>query len=239
MSFFSKSIRAVSDIIDEAVRNVRGRISSDVSFSEYVNEIEKEAHRLYLLEEKRVVREILLKEINPESRLKDTLQKVADIVVELSTVIANTRRSRGGMSSEYILSYALKEYGIDNEPVGRRRSKKSYYPDVAIPSKEALEKNPNGVIALAVKRTLRERWREDIPIFRHFPNAAFVCLSDSADITEGKLLDMQEEGLRVLFLPDNLYFSLKGFIEEDIKRIEVYELSYLPRWIRAKLSLLR
>jgi len=232
MSLFSKKIKAVSDIIAEAVKNVK---QDDISFSNYINEIEKEAHRLYLLEERKAIKEILLMKVNPENKLKDILEKIADIVIELSTVISNTRRSRGGISSEYILSYALKKYGIDNEPVGRKKSKRSYYPDVAIPSMEVLEKNPDKAIALAVKRTLRERWREDLSIFSHFHNAAFVCISDSTDITEGKLLDMQKEGLKVLFLPDQLYLSLKNFIEENIKQMEVYELSHLPQWIKRKL----
>jgi len=233
MSSLSKKIETVSNIIAKAVKNVK---YNDISFSNYVNKIEKEAHKLYLLEEKKAVREILLTKLNPEDKLKDILERIVDIIIELSTVISNTRRARGGISSEYILSYALKKYGINNEPIGRKKSRRSYYPDVAIPSMKALEENPDKAIALAVKRTLRERWREDLSIFSHFHNAAFVCISDSSDITKGKLIDMQKEGLKILFLPDQLYSSLRSFIKESIKQMEIYELSYLPKWIKKTLN---
>ena len=37
-------------------------------------------------------------------------------------------------------------------------------------------------VALAVKRTLRERWREDTSIFSKFKNAVFVCISEKKPI---------------------------------------------------------
>ena len=49
------------------------------------------------------------------------------------------------------------------------------------------------------------------------------------------VINAKKEGLKVLFLPDQLYLSLKNFIEENIKQMEVYELSHLPQWIKRKL----
>jgi hypothetical protein len=164
--------------------------------------------------------------------LANIVKELAKLIATLSTQIANTRRARSGKSSEYILSYALKYYsGIENEVIGNSKNKGSYYPDIAIPSKEKLINTPQKAIALAVKRTLRERWREDINIFKHYPNAAFVCISESTDITESKIKDMENEGIKVLFLPDGKYKSLQLPIKNKVKQIQIYPLSDLPDWI--------
>jgi hypothetical protein len=212
----SKDIPELKEIIKEAV----SRVEPSKDFSMYVNKIEKEAHKIYLEYEKEAIK-------------KSFLDLIADFISELSTSIANTRRSRGGKSSEYIISFALERLGIPNEVIGNKKNKnKSYYPDIAIPSYEEIEKG-NG-IALAIKRTLRERWREDTSIFK-YKKAAFVCLSDSSDITESKLLDMEKEGIKVLFLEDSLFRRYKNAIN-NLKQMEVYPLSKLPEWIESKLN---
>lgn len=223
-------IRPPEWIIKEAVNKLA--LSKNLTFSEYVNKIENKAHEIYLEEELRAIEEILLAQFKKNSSLDSIVKDLARLISNLSTVIANTRRARGGKSSEYILSYALKYYaGIDNEVIGSKSSRKSYYPDIAIPSKKDLENYPERAIALAVKRTLRERWRGDVSIFFHYPNAAFVCISESTDITKDKLKDMEKEGIKVLFLPDGRFKSLQSFIEKEIENMEVYRLSFLPKWI--------
>jgi len=204
-------------IIEEAVKKVK----PTNNFSIYVNKIEQEAHLLYLKYEKEAIKNLFL-------------DVISEFMSEISTSIANTRRSRGGKSSEYIISFALKEIGIPNEVIGNKKEEEnSYYPDIAIPSYNELKSGKG--IALAIKRTLRERWREDISIFK-FPKAAFVCLSGSSDLTVNKLLDMEKEGIKVLFIEENLFSKHKNFIESGIKQMEVYPLSKLPWWIKKNLS---
>lgn len=228
-------IRPLQEIVNDAISEIGD--PSDYSFSDYVNIIEQKAHEIYLREEKEAIKRILLERFRPVSMLGDILEHLVKLIQELSTIIANTRRSRGGGSSEYILKEALSRYaGIDSEVIGKQKGKKSYYPDLAIPSGKDLIQNPDKSIALAVKRTLRERWREDVTIFKHFPNSAFVCISEATDISNRKLEDMEKEGIKVLFLPDAIYKKHEDFIRNEIKNMKVYQLSDLPDWVRSMLS---
>jgi len=227
----SLEVRRLQEIVDDAIREISNPL--DYSFSDYVNTIERKAHEIYLQEEKQAIKQILIKKFKTDSVLGNILEDLTEFIQKLSTIIANTRRSRGGGSSEYILKEALFRYaGINSEIIGRQRGNKSYYPDLAIPSGKDLIQNPSKAVALAVKRTLRERWREDITIFKHFPNSAFVCISENTDISTRKLKDMEKEGIGVLFLPDGKYKSLQLFIKNKVKRMKIYPLSSLPDWIR-------
>lgn len=223
------SIAPIEEIIKKAISHIEN--PKDFSFSEYINQIEKKAHEIYLEEEKKAIKSKLLKKFNSNSVLKQILEELADLIQKLSVIIANTRRARAGVSSEYILREALLRYaGIESEVIGKMKGKNSYYPDIAIPSQKEL------IIALAVKRTLRERWREDISIFKYYPNSAFVCISEDTDVSEKKLKDMEIEGIKVLFLPDAVYEKHKEYIKNNIRKMKVYKLSDLPTWIRSILS---
>ncbi len=229
------NIRPLQEIVKDAISEIGD--PSAFSFSDYVNTIERKAHEIYLEEEREAIERILLEKFSPTSVLRNILKGLVNLIQELSTIIANTRRSRGGGSSEYILKEALFRYAnIESEVIGKQKGEGSYYPDLAIPSQINLNQNKHKSIALAVKRTLRERWREDVAIFNHFPNAAFVCISESTDISNRKLRDMEKEGIKTLFLPDQIYEKHESFINNNIKTMKVYKLSFLPDWIRTILS---
>ncbi len=228
-------IRPLQEIVKEAISQIENPYI--FSFSEYVNAIERKAHEIYLDEEKKAIEHVLLEKFGPTSVLGNILKGLVNLIQELSTIIANTRRARGGGSSEYILKEALFRYAnIKSEVIGRQQGEGSYYPDLAIPSRISLTENKHKSIALAVKRTLRERWREDVAIFNYFPNSAFVCISEDTDISNRKLKDMESEGIGVLFIPDLIYKKHENFISSNIKKMKVYKLSYLPVWITTILS---
>lgn len=50
----------------------------------------------------------------------------------------------------------------------RKKKKEAYLPDIAVPNWVALINDPDKAVAIAVKRTLRERWRGDTSIFLKF-----------------------------------------------------------------------
>jgi len=229
------NIRPLQEIVKDAISEIGN--PSVFSFSDYVNTIERKAHEIYLEEERRAIERILLEKFSPTSVLRNILKSLVDLIQELSTIIANTRRSRGGGSSEYILKEALARHAnIESEVIGKHKGEESYYPDLAIPSLIDLTQNKHKSIALAVKRTLRERWREDTDVFKYFPNSAFVCISEDTDISNRKLRDMEKIGIKVLFIPDNIHEKHEDFINKNIKIMKVYKLSFLPDWIRTILS---
>jgi hypothetical protein len=183
------------------------------NFSECVVKIEKEAHRIYKIEEINALKKFLEREGFPKS----FAEKLASILPDLSTTISNIRRARAGSTSEKILRKTLTALGIPCEKGKIKRG--GYRPDIVVPNNEVLKNNPEKGVAISVKRTLRERWAEDIDVFK-FPNGKFVLITPDPDFKEDKVKDMIERGMKEIYIPDTLYDS-ENFVREyrEIKRL--------------------
>lgn len=133
-------------------------------FSDVTVSLEQSAHKIYRKAERKALKSYLSK--------KGLEPKIAEKAVKLfldkglGTTIANIRRSRAGSTSEVILRTMLDAAGIKCEK-GKVKIG-GYRPDVVVPSNAELKKSKKKGIAISVKRTLRERWSEDIDVFR-FP----------------------------------------------------------------------
>lgn len=198
-------IKSVDKIIEETVKSFlkrkQARNLSDIlkkeNFSDVINEIEEEAERIYKKEEEEAVIRYL--------KDKGLIDKKADFVVRkiirnsLITSISNVRKSRGGSTAQKILAYALKELGIPCET--KSMKKKGYRPDIIIRGKG------KKVFAIAVKRTLKERWAEDTDIFRKFRESAFVLIKPDKDFSKSKAEDMMKRGMKKVYVPDKRLFS--------------------------------
>jgi len=241
----SERIKSVDEILNDAKELLKERINDSMSFSEIVNLLENLAHQVYLNEELEAIASYLkdsipaeIKAIEDKERLIDELIKhIARLVQErIASDLPNIRRARAGSSAEKILQIALKEFeGIECE-VLRKKKKEEYLPDIAVPNWEALINDPDNAVAIAIKRTLRERWREDTSIFLKFKNAVFVCISDKTDFGEDKIRAMLDEGMRVVFLPDKVYEQFKKLIVKNKAENVFYPLSYLPKFLKEILS---
>ena len=139
--------------------------------------------------------------------------------------IANTRRTRAGYTAQLILLTVLKAMKI---PCRTTRKKfKGYSPDIVIPNINALDRDENKAFVLAVKRTLRERWTEDIGVFK-FPNSAFVLIKPDKDFSPAKARDMVNNGMKRVYIPDVLYNKYKDELEKSFKGV-FKKLSDLPK----------
>ncbi len=223
------NIKSVDEIIEEAVKSFlkkkQAESLSDVlskeSFSDVINEIEEEAERIYREEEEEAVIEYL--------KNKGLIDKETDFVVRriirnsLITSISNVRKSRGGATAQKILAYALEKLGISCET--KVIKKKGYRPDIVVKGKRGK------LFAIAVKRTLKERWSEDIDIFRKFRNSAFVLIKPDKDFSKSKAKDMIERGMKKVYIPDKLYDALFNSLDESEKEsftVVFKKLSELP-----------
>lgn len=184
------------------------------SLSEVIVEIESTAHKIYLEEEMEAVNN-LLKNRGIPAREANLASEVF-IKEDLVTRLANTRRVRGGLTSERILRVVLASLGIPCEK-GRIKAK-GYRPDIAVPSNEALRKSPSKAVAIAVKRTLRERWAEDIDVFSSFKNGKFVLLLPDPDFNESKAGDMVNRGMKKVYINDGLYEQNKSFMTDEFRK---------------------
>jgi hypothetical protein len=227
-------IPSVEEILKEAVQDLLKKYNKKSpkelfelkSFSDMVNEIEERAERLYRVYEKEAIKRYLQ---NKGLIAKDVVEAINKIIDNsLLTSIANTRRARAGLSSQHILAWFLKELGI---PCQISQIKlEGYRPDITIPSDADIQMNMKKGIALAVKRTLRERWSEDIHVFK-FPNAAFVLIKPDPDFTIAKAEDMANRGMKKVYIPDTLYEKYKDELEQRFKGI-FRKLSDLPKDVK-------
>lgn len=196
--------RAINDLLNEySVLSLRELIEK-IGTSKVAVEIEKRADSIYRSEEKKALKSYLV-----DKGLSDNeATKVVDLILHeknLTKEISNIRRARAGKTAEEILIEILKAHNI---PCEKGKSFEGYRPDVIVPSKHLLDVDIGKVIAIAVKRTLRERWAEDIDVFNKFPNGKFVLLTPDPDFNEEKAQDMVKRGMREVYIPDELYNQL-------------------------------
>lgn len=221
----------VEMIINEAITNVIGKHQKNglrellisKNFSDVINEIEEEANRIYRIYERKAIERYLR---DKSLTTKDVLTAINAIIDNsLITSIANIRKARAGSSVQTILVKALSALGIKCEVA--RYEYKGYRPDIIVPSNKMLERGVEHVFVLAVKRTLRERWAEDIDVFK-FPNSAFVLIKPDPDFTPEKARDMVRRGMKNVYIPDILYDKLKDVLRKEHGTI-FKPLSQLPK----------
>ncbi len=245
MKKLSERIKSVDEILKEARELLKEKINGSTSFSEIVNLLENLAHQVYLNEELEAIASYLrdsipeeIKTIEDRDELIDRLiNHIAKLIQErIASDLPNIRRARAGSSAEKILQIALRDFeGIECE-VLKKKKKEEYLPDLAVPSWNKLMHDPDRAVAIAVKRTLRERWREDTSIFSKFKNAVFVCISDKTDFGEDKIRAMLDEGMKFVFIPDNVYEQFRELIRKNNAENVFYPLSHLPVFLKEILS---
>jgi len=213
--------RGIKKLIEETgVRSI-DELFKKISLGELLTKIEEKAEEIYRQEEKKVIREILLQNGIPP----DIVERVMEIFIDkgLATSIANTRRARAGSTAESILRTLLNKLGIPCEKCNVEIE--GYRPDIVVPSNEVLRKSPEKAVAIAVKRTLRERWAEDTDVFRKFKHGKFVLLTYDPDFNEEKVKDMISRNMQEIYIPDKLYEDNIAFVT---KYTQVRRHSQLP-----------
>ncbi|MDI9609735.1 MAG: type II restriction endonuclease [Archaeoglobales archaeon] len=222
-------IPEVGEIIEEAVKNILKNHNRETlrdlhkikSLSEMINEIESEAEGLYKKYEREAIREYIKRRELSDKNIFEVIDRMLEN--SIFTSIPNTRRSRAGSTSQLILVRVLNEIGIPCE-ISRIKFK-GYRPDIIVPSNKVFKLDPNKCFVIAVKRTLRERWAEDIDIFK-FRNSGFVLIKPDPDFTLAKARDMFERGMKRVYIPEELYEPYRS----DLEKFGIFKnISELPK----------
>ncbi len=91
--------------------------------------------------------------------------------------------------------------GIKGEtPQGKTREKLRRI-DIVVPSIEVALTTPDRAIFLTCKRTLRERWKQEVPQARL--NQRIYLITIDNELSESKAYEINEKGL-IAFIPDEL-----------------------------------
>ncbi|MFA0740790.1 MAG: hypothetical protein DFNUSKGM_000897 [Candidatus Fervidibacter sacchari] len=152
----------------------------------------------------------------------------AQLVQRLEKDLGNMRKARGGMTFERAVEKLLSTIAI---PCGRPREREAQRKleriDLVSPDVKTALNEPEQAIFLTLKRTLRERWKQEVPAAqgRHC-----WLLTIDPDISEAKADDIHHRGLKA-FAPKKVAVQLR-----QKGKIWVRSLNELPKALRKALG---
>lgn len=149
---------------------------------------------------KRELYEIIEKEDFVE-RLSQKFVEFAVLVQEFEKILGNMRKARGGKTFEKVLVKLLNYIGIKCETPAGKFKEKLKRVDIVIPSSAVALKTPDKAIFLTCKRTLRERWKQEVPQARL--NQRIYLITIDENISESKAREINQKGL-IAFIPDKI-----------------------------------
>ncbi len=147
----------------------------------------------------------------------------AILVQAMEKDLGNMRKARGGRTFELTISKLLLEIGIRNElPTGKSKEVLKRI-DVIVPGIEKAMKLPEQAAFLTCKRTLRERWKSEVPQARL--NQRFYLITIDDNLSQSKAKEINEKGL-IAFVRNDIY-------SEKFKGMSwIRKLSDLPKTLR-------
>jgi len=123
------------------------------------------------------------------------------LVQALEKDLGNMRKARGGKSFEKVVLRVLHFININAEvPHGDAKDKLRRI-DVVVPSVEIALRTPDRAIFLTCKRTLRERWKQEVPQVKL--NQRIYLLTIDKELTEKTAEDINEKGF-IAFVRDEV-----------------------------------
>ena len=123
------------------------------------------------------------------------------LVQNLEKDLGNMRKARGGKTFEKVILRLLEFIDIKAQvPKGKSREELRRI-DIVIPSIEVATKTPDRAIFLTCKRTLRERWKQEVPQARL--NQRIYLLTIDNNLSESKANEINQKGL-IAFVRDEI-----------------------------------
>ena len=165
-------------------------------------------------------REILEDNENFVKKLAEIFISFAELVQRLEKDLGNMRKARGGAIFEKSVIELLKYIGIPCQaPKGEVREKLRRV-DVVVPSEDIALNTPDKAVFITCKRTLRERWKQEVPSAG--PNQRFYLVTIDHKLSDKKVKEIGSKGL-IVYVRDELK-------EENFKNFHwVRKLSDLPK----------
>lgn len=146
------------------------------------------------------------------------------LVQNFEKVFGNMRKSRGGKNFERAVLKLLNLIDIIAEVPSGKAKEQLRRIDIVIPSIRVALETPDRAIFLTCKRTLRERWKQEIPQVRL--NQRVYLLTIDEKLSRKKAEEINEK-------------ALIAFVRDEIKQVEhirdmpwIRKLSDLPRELR-------
>lgn len=157
-----------------------------------------------------------LKKIILQKGWENFIEEASQIFAEFGSLVqvlekdlGNMRKARGGSTFQKVILRLLNFIDIKGEvPKGNAKEKLRRI-DIVVPSTEIALKTPDRAIFLTCKRTLRERWKQEVPQARL--NQRIYLLTIDEELSKSKAGEINEKGL-IAFVRDEL--KQKGDLKE-------------------------
>lgn len=200
-------IPSVDRILDEAAKRIgifeldREDILSN--FAELVNRLEAEALRLYRSYEDTAFKSLArhVAEVQDDVGDASPIELAVEAARRLEFRAGQMRKARGGASFQKIVQKLLTLAGIPCEEPSKETKRILRRIDLVSPSAEVAKKTPDKAIFLAVKRTLRERWKQVVP--EQMKGARLYLVTINGECSAEKAKEIKEAGM-VAYVPSSL-----------------------------------
>lgn len=163
--------------------------------------------QLWLNSQKEEIRE-KLEEIIKQKGWDKFIEKASKIFVEFGELVqnfekhlGNMRKARGGKGFEEMVLRLLKFIDIECESPPKKIAEKLGRIDIIIPSTEVALKTPDRAFFLTCKRTLRERWRQEVSQAQLNWRIYLLTIDENVSINQAE--EINKKGL-IAFIRDNL-----------------------------------
>jgi len=221
-----EAIPSVDKILDKAITNLgfgsleQGKILAH--FADLTKKLESEAFRVYREYEDQAFKALIKLCCGGKTRLDEKdLELLVKATRELEFKAGQMRKARGGASFQKIIQRLLTLAGIPCEEPHTETKRLLRRIDLVCPSGEVAKNTPDKAIFLAVKRTLRERWKQAVP--EQMKGARLYLVTMNGECPEGKAKEIKEAGM-VAYVPDEL--KEKNHLQE---KSWIRSLSSLPK----------
>jgi len=142
---------------------------------------------------------------------EDFINEASKVFVDFATYVqalekslGNMRKARGGKTFEKVINKLLNFIDIESElPSGKAREKLRRI-DIVIPSIEIALNTPDRAVFLTCKRTLRERWKQEVPQARL--NQRIYLVTMDSNLAVSKANEINEKGF-IAFVRDEIKTS--------------------------------
>lgn len=201
-----ESIPSVDEILGEAVASMGiTQLSQDEilnKFGHLVSQLETAANEIYDKYEASAFKKLI-------SLVKAGKQTLSDSEIEslvfkakrLEFQAGQMRKSRGGSSLHKIVQELLNLAGVSCEIPHKETKEVLRRIDLVAPDADTAKDTPDKAIFLAVKRTLRERWKQVVP--EHMKGARLYLVTINGQCSEQKAKEIKETGM-VAYVPEHL-----------------------------------
>ncbi|MGQ9608088.1 MAG: type II restriction endonuclease [bacterium] len=232
-------IPSIDDILNEAWNRLQIKeITANSQFGQTLVNIDSEATKVNKEYEKQALFELTkgwldsqqecikdrLKMVLWQNEWDDFASEASKILIEFGSlvqnfekILGNMRKARGGKNFERTILKILNLINIKAEAPSWVAKELLRRIDIVIPSVRVALETPDKAIFLTCKRTLRERWRQEIPQVK--PNQRVYLLTIDEQLSRTKAREINEK-------------ALIAFVRDDLKQVEY--IKDMP-WIR-KLS---